>query len=507
MRVKSLLMVIVMNIFLMLFASVLLEYVNLSERFQELENTFQIALDSAIGVAAGSEEMFTDEFQRTISSFASDSENSVTYSTTLLYRSGEFHQVNSYALAYFYKLNGRLPRNLSEIRSMTYGGRSQELFYFERLYGTAGSDYPDGNLSWANTNNLLKYKYSSATSRRPSAGGVTDFVEYFKNVGRLQRTAGYLKKKFGTDEDASYTLEMMTYPTLANMGFTWMSNYMEKPYTSETSEYTIDNFSSSLKIGKSYNGLSNTKYFLTPMSLGVTYLPVEVLKPCMAANLDTLVRLNALASGSALSKGGVDPNVQSTLDGATECVPTSVYKGNGTYQRHHVGSNESIITDGNIEYDLNSLRVKVDYFFVNFGDGNRSRNEVLVSKLEGCLSYGELNNYPGNTVAANSAVSQSSLRAVTLQHFLEQDTALKVTDPEFVEAYKEVKDGRIVARVSAKIKIHVPYQSGIMQWMCERSGNPGHYDIKVWNPSTGRVQNDSDGLWYMYTTYYMQSRV
>ena len=60
---------------------------------------------------------------------------------------------------------------------------------------------------------------------------------------------------------------------------------------------------------------------------------------------------------------------------------------------------------------------------------------------------------------------------------------------------------------SAKIKVHVPYQSAIMQWMCERSGIPGHYDIKLWGGTdTGRVKLYRDGLWYQYTTYFMKSR-
>lgn len=510
MRVKSLLIVIVLNVFFMLISSVMLEYVNLAERFTNLENTFQVALDSAIGVATGSEEMFSDQFQRSLSSFASNGDNSVTYSTTLLWRNNKFHQLNSYALSYYYYLNGKLPNNASDLDNIGIKADNQLRFYYEWLYDETGSDYDSGELYWANRNNTLLDTYSNEGARPTYfKNNNRNFYDYYNKVGYMQRTAGYVKQK----QEDSYSLEMETFPTLLNMGFAWMETYRQDgsklpvSWTSNDSDVTTDNFTSSVHYGKSYRGIKNTQYFLTPMALGVTYVPVEVLKPTMLANLETLVRLSRISGGTDFDITKVD--VVKTLNDADKCVTTQVWQDPNKPKLHDKQSGENIITDGYIEYDLNSLQVKVDYFYVDFGSSNKSRNSILISKLNGCISYAEDKRYDVPTVdrTNESDNRQEKLRARTLDKFLEQDSAKKVTDSTWVSTYDSVRHGRIVARISAKVKIHVPYQSSIMQWMCERSGNPGHYDIKLFDPATGKVINDSDGLWYQYTTYYMQSRV
>lgn len=500
MKVKSLFITIVLNVFLMLFASVLLEYINLSERFTALENTVQVALDSSIGVATGSEEMFTDEFQRYVSSFASDDSNRVTYSTTLLWRGNKFHQVNSYALSYFYKEHGRLPINANELVHMSYGGSDQLKFYFEWLYGSAGADYTNEDLQWANRNNELIRAYNNISPRGDSRN--ENFYNYYKKVGIHQKTVGYLKER---SDESAYKLTLKEYPNLINMGFEWMHEY-----NSVNSDFTADNFTSTVKMGKSYGNNNNTQYYLTPMSLGVTYVPIEILKPCMLANLETLVRLNRLASGNTFNNANEadKSDFLDTLNSANECVETSVYVGGNQHREHVHTDGENIITDGQIEYDLSTVQTKVDYFFVDFGDSNRSRNQVLLSKVHGCISYAEYKNYSQASVAygVGGANTQSNLRKVTLDHWREQDSVLNNPDGAYVDKYKAVKDGRVIARVSVKLKVHVPYQSSIMQWMCERSGNRGHFGIKMYNPSTGRVERSKDGVWYSYTTYFMQSR-
>ena len=522
MRVKSLLLTIVINVFLMLFASILMEYVNLSERFSTLENTFQIALDSAIGVATGSEEMFSDEFNELqLSSYASGEDTDISaFSTTLLWRGNRFFQVNSYSLSQFYQANGRLPVTAGEMMTLTDNSVKD---VFEWLYGPAESDYNHSSLTWANRNYNTRQAYSmlfgasgSSSSRGTKGHYNQDFVNYYKYVGSYQNTAGYLKRKNGN----SYYLQMMRYPTLYNMGFDWMTQGnpnvnpgAERISTSVDSDFTADNFVSTLKVGKLYHGMygKNTSYFLTPMSLDVTYIPVEVLKPVMLANLETLVRLNKIASGngwSTVASGSGD--YVDILNSADDCASTSVYhenKSGDEYAHHQVKDDELIVSDGNVEYDLNSLKVKVDYFYVDFGDTRfENRNEVLISKLQGCLSAWETSNSKSDDVNVDGA-TQNSLRRETLAHFREQDSSKSVTDSTYWSSYQGVKDQRIVARVSAKIKVHVPYQSAIMQWMCERSGIPGHYDIKLWGGTdTGRVKLYRDGLWYQYTTYFMKSR-
>ena len=71
--------------------------------------------------------------------------------------------------------------------------------------------------------------------------------------------------------------------------------------------------------------------------------------------------------------------------------------------------------------------------------------------------------------------------------------------------YNEVRNGRIVARVSVKIKCHVPYKSAILQWMAQKTGTK-HFDIKSYDPEHLEADDSSDGLWFKYTTYYCTSR-
>lgn len=547
MRVKTLFIVIVLNVFLMLFASVMLEYVNLATKFSSLENTFQVALDSAIRTATGSEELFSDKFNERMTSRSSrdatvgESKDITAFSTTLLWRGNGFRQINSYALAMFYAVNHRLPESYTEINSINslLSSSNQTAHIFNWLYGEATpdgnevkleSDYNNVALNWADTNQSVSEDYnSSGINNRNTDTSRSMFKDYYENVGKYQKTTGYLKRH----EDDTYELEMCNYATLLNMGFKWMEDDGATGSDSGNitvsadvnSDFTADNLVSTVKVGKREGSAKRSFYFLTPASLGVTYVPVEVLKPVMMANLDTLVRLNKLSSGAGVDS---EHSLADTLNDADKCIETSVFD-DGVHNTDHVlgtnadGSPEKIVQDGNVEYDLNSLKVKVDYFYVDFGETTDS-TKTLISKLNGCISYAEAHDYPGNTVyypnelAAGIDNSEYKLKGLTLQRFQEADSsALATTGDNYSGMYNQVRNGRIIARVSAKIKVHIPYQSSVMQWVCQKIYNKypdlvpaSHYDVKLFDPDAkggqGGIYDNSNGVWYQYTTYYMQTR-
>ena len=56
-------LVIVINIFLMLLVSVMMEYNNLAQRLSLLENNISLALDRSIEASTASEELFTAAYQ------------------------------------------------------------------------------------------------------------------------------------------------------------------------------------------------------------------------------------------------------------------------------------------------------------------------------------------------------------------------------------------------------------------------------------------------------------
>lgn len=554
MRVKSLFIVIVLNIFLTLFASLMLEYVSLSERISSLEQTVQVSLDGALSAATGSEEMFSEKFQTMMSSFATGANktgavNPTVYTTSLLYDGGKFYQVNTYALAKYYEDTGKMPTGsaLSDLSQTAFGSNVASGDYtraiFEWLYGKTGSDWTNDNLEWANGNNSF-WGYTTESpydangiSKRPSGWYVEgkasgDFVEYVQKVGLMQTTAGYLKGKSTDFQNAGFALSIHKYPTLLNMGLDFsnlscqISSKAEAnsgTWNSVTSDYTIDNFSTSVKLAKSYLSNNITKYYLTPASLGVTYVPVAVLKPAFLANLDTTVRLNSLASGAAQVSGGSYTAHNDTatlgsiadLDRASQCMGTSVYTfgGGGATDSdgsalHTKYSGEDIVQDGNVEYDKDSVKVKVDYFYVDFSQ-DTADNKIIIQNLNGLVG--------GENVGAD----QSSLAQDTLDAFQTEDSATQINDDQLKNLLSAASSSgvggeRIVARVSVRLRVHIPYKSSILQWMDYRFHAAGattgwHAGIKNCTYASPNMNGDGisvneDGVWYQYTTFFMQSR-
>ena len=531
MKWKSMLLTCVINAFLMLFVTLMLEYTDLTDRFISLEDVVSLSADAALNLATGSEEMFSDKFVSYMSSRATNVGGSVensrnVYSSLLTYdsASNKFKEVNVYALAKYYKDNNKLPSGDSDYSTMktTFQGNSfsdETMGIFEWLYGKAGSDYNDSALEWASTNYTKRQEYAdlSIPSRSSSASDSNeDFRNYYNQVGQYQHTIGYLKKKKVDGDFSTFKLKRCEYPTLLNMGFPFMDYTINSDgsqnLTKVSSAITFDNFTSTCHVGKSYNSSAQTIYYLTPMSLGVTYVPTDVFKAAFVNNLNVYARLRGI-SGSSTTM-----NRDASLKSATGCLETSVYSG-GVHQPHNADSSEVIVNDGNVEYDLNSVQVKVDYFFIDFKKLNVSNKDAaatIISRLNGQISQANVDSYSGNTVNRESA-NQDTLRKTTLTNFLYDtgaDSAKKVTDNTYIDGdfsddYTNVADQRLIAKVTVRVKVHIPYKSSVMQWACQRfneSGSPGHFGIKFWDSDNTKVDKTSDGLWYTYSTFFMQSR-
>lgn len=509
MKWKSMLIIIVLNIFLMLGADVISEYLSLEERFQQLEQTIQTSLDLAIDSSVSSEELFSSTFQdKMVSSYglAASSANSMTASTITLFKDGAWFQGNSYVLATYFNDNGEFPKNETQYNSV-YGSRVDIKDIYEYLYGGVGEDYTNSALSWANRSDSTKALYASSTygnfthsaadgrkvndSSYNASGhaSLDDFKSYFDNIGYRMTTTSTVKVKADDyDDDGTnrtrFNVEQRQFPTLAQMGLK-LSGFNEAD-----ARMTADNFQSSYKIGKASVGKSKTVYYLTPYSLGVTYVPVSILKPMFIANLDTQVRLNKISSGDVKE----EDDALKTLEEADGCVETSVYKDLNNPQKHVVDDSEWIVNDGNVEYDLNTASVKVDYFYVDFYD---NYNRDIVGRIEGCIS-----GY--NSDGTKKGISQSALLDNTVQALKKSDTSYSYYKNK---GQTDVMRGyRIVARVSCKIKVHVLYKSPIIQWAQYKFNDAKHYDIRGWDAQSQNMYTDTDGTWYQYTTYYAVTR-
>lgn len=508
MKWKSMFILIVLNIFVMLLVTVTVEYVNLADRFITVEDTVQEALDSAVTTSTRSEEFFTEKVQDEMQSYGITSKKTTSYAETTLWLrdSEQFLTGNTYVLARYYERFGRFPSTLGEYKDFntdfTDSVFGQAGAVYKWLYGNIASDYTNSALtSWANrsTSRIKEYTSFSTSGGRDAITrdviGKTDasqnFKAFYQNVGKYQQTVGYLKHKEGS---TSYKLGLETYPVLANMGFAYMQDYNK---TSST--VTSDNFTSTYHVGKSTNGQKKTVYFLTPTSLGVTYVPTEVLKPTFLANLDTLVRLRMLGSDPTTTS---NDDVKATMKQANNCVATNVYNSGANAVHTPSSSSETIVSDGDVEFDLSTAKVKVDYFYVNFGDtALRTRTETIASKINGAVQvysdgHATLNENDSRERTLNSLINKDNDTSRLVENFGGQ--SLKAQ-------YDNVRNGHIVARVSVKIKCHVPYKSSILQWMAQKTGTK-HFDIKSYDPEHLGVVDGSDGLWFKYTTYYCTSR-
>lgn len=492
-RTKNILVTIVLNIFLMLMASVVLEYNNLAERFSLLENNVNVALDMSVDASTASEELFSADYQEYMTSMGLGYNDSYSVGAiTTLYRRGQWFQANSYVLAGFYEAYNRLPDSATEYENYASRFRGNTtLKIFEWLYGSAGEEY--SAIPWANksitTSRSLGETGISSSSRRPTS----KFQEFYTEIGKKLKMRGVVKQKDGE----SFTIRQdLEFPILDNMGLT----FSDSQYTRIDSDYMTDNFCMSFHAGKIRNGRASV-YFLTPNSLGVTYVPIEVLKPTFIANLDTLARLQKVTNNTQTSDTSA---ITASLNSADGCLPVNVYTGTNLSQETHVvGANRHIINDGSVEYDMDSVQVKVDYFLADFYS---PQYKNIAAKIEGSLTGERFGSQAGALNALGGALQNSD----TYQHY---------------------KSGeRIVAKVTVKLKVYIAYESSILQWLSHkdfvRSGSTGenHYSVKTVDVTTGNImrrttpdglsgrnhggiwQVNGDGVWYQYSTYIANTR-
>ena len=489
---RNILAILTLDIFIMLAVTVMMEYLNLAERFTMLENTVQIATDMALDTATASEEFFSESYQQYMTSTALAKHNVGKVNlgaSTILYRDNKWFNTNTYILSKFYEDKHRLPLTKDEYESYVSTERLREANstakIFKWLFGGTGHSYDDGNLSWANRSGST----GTALSSVGMSGGrsaTPEFKEFYDEIGHEIEQTGVVKYK--TSSDTFTVVTDYTYPVLANMGLKLA------PVNEVTSEYMTDNFCMSYHVGKKQNGRYSV-YFLTPYSLGVTYVPVKVFKPVFMANLDTMARLQKLAGGDVRDMSAVQ--LKDTLNSADECLPIDVFVNGQTQQEHIKDSSQTIVTDGLIEYDLSSTKVRVDYFIANFYN-EAYRNTV--AKIEGAMPA-----YNNSGSLHSWYFSQDDLLKKTVNKLKSSDTTRRVSSGMSAR----VGDGkRIVAKVTVKLKVYIPYQSSIIQWFAYKdylaSGrqNANHYSVRTIDPTQGgSIIDTEDGTWYQYSTY------
>lgn len=502
MKIRTFFLTLVINIFLMYLVTILFEYVNLSERFTSLEQTVSTVVETSVDSSFGAEELF--------SSTTDSNELSNTDTNNFLLvldTDGRLYNVNIYAYSYYfnnyilgqspyYNGYGKLVKldPSSSVLSNLASTKVDTAFAFNYLYGQVGSVWgtsaSDSTLDWTKTTSTVKNNYrnvlnsklkqnygisvtgglttsgtaSSNTSRVPTP----EFKAFYDAVGSKVTSIVPVRQK---NSSGGFTIVDKEIPLLTNMGLSLNS------YNNIGSNITMQNYLSTVKVGKKEvaGAVSYSTYYLTPYSLGVTYIPTKVLYPTILNNLNTTVALNKVAQGKSDS-----------LNKHYGCMDA------GKYGHIISGSTDGlIINDGQVEYDLSSLNVAVDYVAIDFADWktNATKQEII-HRIEG-----------GVASVTHSGFSTSSKGWSQSQKYY--NSALSILGSSYGTIASKTSV-RVIARITAQIKVHIPYQCDLLRYNCLKyTGgiNSEHYDIKDYNSSTGKYKADSTGLWYEYTTY------
>lgn len=474
MRVRNVILLVLLNIFLVMAFSVLSEYNEYRYSVQTLRSTVDNSVDSALISVTRSEEFFSDQFgslditSRGQSIYTeSDGSRRNLYNSCSILRGNEWVSGNLYIMSMFYTNYGRFPSSQFEFDTFSTGKTVEDIYTY--LFGTVGSDYASAELSWANDSPDIGI--IDPTIRVPNP----EFLSYYDNIGKDILETSYVKEKDGS----SYKVVEKKYPVLTNMGLKL------NEYNQTSSLITSDNFTSVVK-----EGHDEGNYFLTPYSLGVTYIPKDAFKTALLCNLENTIRFNGVRTDPI---NGVDR--MTNYSDADGCIQSDVYDGGvdadgrhiaSTTAVEHTSSSSYILNDGDVEYDLSTLSCKIDYFLVDYYNQNNYR---IVNATEGALLD-----------------ARGSADLAQLPNKLAETDGM-ITPTTTPEERKELGE-RVVAKVTVKLRVHIPYKSPILQWASHNNsvGGEEHFGVKRWDANSGSIVSGEDGLWYTYTTFYAISR-
>lgn len=389
-KTRNILITIILNVAILFFVSIMQEYYSVATKLQDVDSVVDTSIDTAIQVSMMGEDFF------------SSTSGSGSYSQLQLYRGNEWVGSNLFAVCKYYTEHGDFPTASVDI--------TQEEAY-KWLYGETGG------------------------TRKPTA----EFKAFYDAVGKKATSSMYV---WDNPITKGNIVTASSVPTLCQTGLFLDSIYnVHNPVTGALKAESL------AKVKKEGNG--GGSYYLSPYSLGVTYLDPRVLKPVIIAHLEQSLRYNK----------GTTPADWQNADG---CIPTDVYEG-GTHVSHTLGSNERIVNDGIFEIDMNSLDIQIDYKMVDMYD---PANYAIVNFLEGATPY-------------------------------ELDLTKRPLELKGVDTSGGTGN-RLVAKVTVSMDIHIPYTSPIMQWFrrTRHTGGEDHLDVRSTNLS-GALEDTK----YTYITY------
>lgn len=411
---KTILLTLIINIFLLMTVDVLNEYNSMKEKVQNMESSMRNSLNSSIDAVLSAEEFFSDT-----TSYLSQSDSTAQIS---VWNGSDFTVGNLYVISDYMTTHGYIP---SQSAYNSYVGHIPDVeeYVYQKLYGNIGTRQP----------NPL-------------------FEEYYDRVGNLCSTTMRVRSNI---HSSGYSTEMATFPTLTRMGLVLDNNW-----NSDSTNYSVgvDN----QFINPVNTGRNNSKYYLTPASLGVTYLDEELLRNTLYCVLDTQIRCNKVSN--------TEDSVQ--LASASGTVMTQVYANGvtGGYAEHRNGEGHTIVNDGQVQYFLDTLDVDVTYYVVDWWD---NANWQIVNYIEG----------------TPTGVSPQLLPSV----LRDRSTQIDKGSSYYV----------VVAKVDVSIEVSLSYTSWVLQWNRHRltQGNGTEYYGVLGIDPAGNLTAGDEGLVYHYSTF------
>lgn len=476
----------------------------------------ETAVDTAVHKTISSEEFFVSDNSSTsataTSSVATRSDGGLVSNQSRYYCpvGDEWVTGNTYLLAEYYKKNGKLPQSQLEYENECKPSQfenAEHIYWY--LFGGNGnnSDIASNLLSGQTLNSAEGYAdtlwvynredgdflfdtslpptvYDTATiERNPN----TSFMAFYNSVGK-EITTNRILREYQEDVVGTniykywgYTSDIdpvtgdvidreIEIPVLDLMGLDFKDSYTDVSLLTGTGAMTTPLALSPKKMGKTVvddvGTEIDTEYYLTPYSLGVTYLDKSVLKVNLLTNLDTMIRL-------AKCKGSHNP-LTTDYSIAEGCINDWT----GTKYKHKEVDN--MLNDGVVEYEMDTLQARINYYVVDFFDDS---NYKIVNKILGSTP----------SIGLGSDVAEDKMEHLPSRYHK------TVTG----DASDGQKCNKIVAKVDVQVKLHIPFQSTYEKWFFDNdtTATTKHYDIKEWDESSGTYIPDSDGIWFYYTTY------
>lgn len=406
---KHILSVLVLNCALVCVGSMFYEHKAMKDKIESLNSTVSLSVDTALQNSLVSEELWgsSSSWDADVTS-KNEAKGKLTYYDGSKWNSGDMHSV---------------------------------VMDFDYNSGSVNSRFPSSP-SEVDSDDVYNWLYNSS-----------EFDNFYGSIGSKLTTDLYTKRKTNTEYSSdTYELGKSTVPILDQMGV----------YSGTVLSRTSDSFTDTGKLGKQEmsgaytlpetednevitDGMS--KYYLTPTSLGVTYLDPRVVLPTVISNLENTMRC----------KRGSD----------TECL--GVVKQPIKFMGRTVETkspSDSTFNNGLFAIDMDSVSVDIDYATV---DAYASASSPLMSYLEGA--------------ERNKASALSS-----------EDTANQYS--------KTDSRARLVAKVTVNMDVYIPYSTGIMQYIryLGRTGDDDYCVIRSLD-SSGETDTSSDCLKYTYVTY------